>query len=130
MIPISEIQAAGYRVAVSDEMINRIREWGEIYENKAPWLQSDFEKRITSLELPAGIASELTRLILYKGKSWVTSKGGVTENPRSQWLQKQYSVFMKGLRPELELACAVGGMVFKPYIVNSRIYVESLHRAG
>ena len=55
MIPISEIQAAGYRVAVSDEMINRIREWGEIYENKAPWLQSDFEKRITSLELPAGI---------------------------------------------------------------------------
>ncbi len=126
MIPISEIQAAGYRVAVSDEMINRIREWGEIYENKAPWLQSDFEKRITSLELPAVIASELTRLILYKGKSWVTSKGGVTENPRSQWLQKQYSVFMKGLRPELELACAVGGMVFKPYIVNSRIYVDTI----
>ena len=126
MIPISEIQAAGYDVAVSDKMINRIREWGEIYENNAPWLQGDFEKRITSLELPAGIASELARLILYKGKSWVTTKGGSTENSRSQWLQEQYSGFMKGLRPELELACAVGGMVFKPYIVNRRIYVDTI----
>lgn len=126
MIPISEIQAAGYDVAVSDKMINRIREWGEIYENNAPWLQGDFEKRITSLELPAGIASELARLILYKVKSWVTTKGGSTENSRSQWLQEQYSGFMKGLRPELELACAVGGMVFKPYIVNRRIYVDTI----
>lgn len=126
MIPISEIQAAGYDVAVSDKMINRIREWGEIYENNAPWLQGDFEKRVTSLELPAGIASELARLILYKGKSWVTAKGIGYENSRSQWLQEQYSIFMKGLRPELELACAVGGMVFKPYIVNRRIYVDTI----
>lgn len=126
MIPISEIKAAGYNVAVSDEMINRIREWGEIYENKAPWLQDDFEKRVTSLELPAGIAAEFSRLILYKGKSWVTAKGGGGENSRSQWLQEQYSSFMKGLRPELEVACAVGGMVFKPYIINRRIYVDTI----
>lgn len=126
MIPISEIKAAGYNVAVSDEMINRIREWGEIYENKAPWLQDDFEKRVTSLELPAGIAAEFSRLILYKGKSWVTAKGGSGENSRSQWLQEQYSSFMKGLRPELEVACAVGGMVFKPYIINRRIYVDTI----
>ncbi len=126
MIPISEIKAAGYNVAVSDETINKIREWGEIYENKAPWLQGDIEKRVTSLELPAGIASEFSRLILYKGKSWITAKGTDSENARSHWLQEQYSVFMKGLRPELEVACAVGGMVFKPYVVNDRIYVDTI----
>lgn len=126
MIPVSEIKAAGYNVAVSERMINKIREWGEAYENKSPWLRGDVNKNVSSLELPAGIAAELTRLILYKSKSWVTGKGTSKSTPRSEWLQKQYSHFMKGLRPELEVACAVGGMVFKPYIMGDTIYIDTI----
>lgn len=126
MIPISEIKAAGYNVAVSLKMIDKIREWGEIYENKASWLRCDSDKCVDSLELPAGIASELTRLVLYKGKSWITGKGEENSSPRAEWLQQQYSRFMKGLRPELEVACAVGGMVFKPYITKGGIYIDTI----
>ena len=126
MIPISEIEAAGYNVAISTDMASRIREWGEVYENKAHWLSGDFDKQITSLEIPAGIASELTRLILYKGKSWITGKGTDKSNERSEWLQQRYSHFMKGLRPELELACAVGGMVFKPFVTSKTLYIDTI----
>lgn len=126
MISVSEIKAAGYNVAVSDKMIDKIREWGEVYENRASWLRCDYDKSVTSLELPAGIVTELTRLILYKSKSWVTGAGTQTSSPRSEWLQQQYSHFMKGLRPELELACAVGGMVFKPYIMGKNVYIDTI----
>ncbi len=126
MIPLSEIKAAGCNIAVSGDMMNNIREWGEIYENKAPWLVSDYEKRVSSLELPAGIASELARLTLYKGKSWICGKGNQKSSARSEWLQEQYSHLMKGLRPELEIACAVGGMVLKPYVVGDKIYVDTI----
>lgn len=126
MIPISEIKAAGYNIAVSTSMMKKIREWGEMYENNAPWLLSDYEKSVTSLELPSGISSELARLILHKGKSWVCGKGGQKNTPRSEWIQQQYSHFMKGIRQKLELACAVGGMVFKPYISGNKLYIDTI----
>lgn len=126
VIPISEIKNAGYNVAVSDIMIEKIREWGEIYENKASWFLGDMNKRITSLELPAGIASEITRLVLYKGKSWISGKGKQKNNTRAVWLQSQYARFMQGISEELEVACAVGGMVFKPYISKNQLFIDTI----
>ena len=126
MIPVSEIKAAGFNTAISNKMVEQIRLWGEAYENKSPWLRCDTDKNVTSLELPSAIAAEITRLILYKSKSWITGKGVQNTNGRAEWLQRQYSHFMKGLRPELEIACAVGGMVFKPYIMGETVYVDTI----
>lgn len=126
MLPISEIKAAGYNTAISSEMANAIKAWGEAYVNRSPWLTADYEKNISSLELPAGIAAEISRLILYKGKSWIKGAGGAESSARSEWLQTAYSAFMKGIRQELEAACAVGGMVFKPYISGGTVHIDAI----
>ena len=74
--------------AVSDEMVNMIQLWSQMYEGKAPWLKEpnplngEFE-RVVSLGLPALIASEKARMVTLEMESEITPpmKDVEKENP-------------------------------------------------
>ena len=72
--------------AVSNEMINSIQLWSEMYEGRAPWLKSPKPgepERVVSLGLPALIASEKARMVTLEMESEITPpmKDVEKENP-------------------------------------------------
>ena len=103
-------------IPVSTKMDEALRSWIELYTNESYWLIED----TVSLELASGIASKTAKFITNNGKSWITG----TE--RAAYLQKQYSRFMTNIRAKTELACALGGVVFKPYLLGRKINVETI----
>lgn len=117
MINQSEIsKALGVAIPVSSKMQTALREWEELYTNESAWLKGD----TISLELASEISSEIARLITNGGKSWISG------SPRAEYLQKQYSGFMTRIRRDTEFACALGGIVFKPYLIGNQIKVDSV----
>lgn len=107
-------QALGMDVAVSTDMVNALRMWSLLYENKAPWLSSD----VLSLNLPATIAGEIARAVTIEMKQEIS--GG----PRAVFLQEQFDPVFHKLRQMTELGVAKGGMIMKPYVYNGRINVD------
>lgn len=117
LIPKAEIEKAmGISIPVSTKMDEALRSWIELYTNESYWLIED----TVSLELASGIASKTAKFITNNGKSWITG----TE--RAAYLQEQYSRFMTNIRTKTELACALGGVVFKPYLLGRKINVETI----
>ena len=105
-------------IAISNKMESKIIEWGNVYENKAPWLNEN----VKSLELGSSIANEFTRLILTEMKSELT--GG----QRADYLQIQYNRVLAKLPDNLEIANAKGGGVLKPYVKGNQIYVDFIQQ--
>ena len=68
-------------IAISPKLEAKIREWGNIYENKAPWLNKD----VKSLELGSSIAGEFVRLTTAEMKTEITGSA------RASFLQEQYN---------------------------------------
>ena len=117
MISNSEIEKAfGITIPVSQKMREALRSWSELYTNESYWLIED----VISLELASGIASKTAKLITNNGKSWITG------SERAEYLQEQYSEVMKNIRTKTEFACALGGIVFKPYLSGRKIKVETI----
>ena len=61
--------------AMSDKMVNSIQLWSEMYEGRAPWLKEPepgHPERVTSLGLPALIASEKARMATLEMASEIT----------------------------------------------------------
>ncbi len=117
MISRAEIEKAmGISIPVSAKMQEAIRSWSKLYTNESYWLMED----VISLELASGIAAKTAKFITNNGKSWITG------SERAEYLQKQYSDFMTSIRTKTEFACALGGVVFKPYLLGSRIKVETI----
>ena len=72
--------------AISSQMEEAIQLWADMYKNQSPWLnEPTFENpvRVTSLGLPAMIASEKARMVLLEFKSEITvpTKEVEIENP-------------------------------------------------
>ena len=101
-------------IAISPKLEAKIREWGNIYENKAPWLNKD----VKSLELGSSIAGEFVRLTTAEMKTEITGSA------RAIFLQQQYKKMLKNLADNLEIGNAKGGLVFKPYVKNEQIYTD------
>jgi A118 family predicted phage portal protein len=117
MISRLEIEKAmGVYIPVSSKMQEAIRSWTELYTNESYWLIED----VISLELASGIASKTAKFITNNGKSWITG------SERAAYLQEQYSSFMANIRTKTEFACALGGVVFKPYLLGRNIKVETI----
>lgn len=99
--------------------------WSQLYEDKAPWLE---EEDLLSYNLASSIASEMARLTTIEMESKITGKvketGKETNNKRAIYLDEQYQRVIDNIRIETEYACAKGGLVFKPYVENGKIYVE------
>lgn len=98
-------------VAISDKMCRAINEWVEMYENRSHWLSST----VKSMNIASTVASEFARLVTLEMESTVEG---------NDYLNEQYQVVIKGIRPHVEYACAKGGIVFKPYVNGKKIEVD------
>lgn len=103
--------ALNVNIAVSQVMANEINLWSILYENKAPWLGHT----VSSLNLPATIAAEVSRMVTLELESEITN---------NRYLNEQYQTVINDLRANVEYACAKGGLVFKPYISGDTIAVD------
>lgn len=102
-------------VAISTEMAKAIELFEKIYINEAPWLKKDM---VESLELGSSIANEFTRLTTLEMKSEITG------SPRADFLNKEYQKLKERLNQNLEVGNAVGGLVFKPYVKDGKLYID------
>lgn len=100
-------------IAVSNEMSNSIDLWTSIYEDTPPWINA--KKGIYSMNLGAGIASELARLVTLEFKSEISN---------NDFLNKEYQVVVDNIRNYTEFAAAKGGLAFKPYVSDGHIEVD------
>lgn len=107
--------ALDVNLAISQQMSDAISLFEKIYMNEAPWLK---EGEIESLELGAAIANEFTRLTTLEMKTEITGSA------RAEFLNKQYNKLKDKLNENLEIGNAVGGLVFKPYVKDGKIYVD------
>lgn len=109
--------AGGVPIAVSSEMATAIQRWREEYIGKAHWLA----KNNQSLKLPALIASEMATLVTLEAK--ITVSG----SPRADWLMQQLKPVLTNLHTNVEYACAMGGIVLKPYPDGDKVAVDCIH---
>lgn len=100
-----------------DNMEEAMEIWRGIYADEPPWSKNCHGK---TLNLGATIASEFARLIMVEFESKITG------SKRAEYLQKQYERLTKQLRVKLEEGCAVGGIMFKPYVRNGVILPDCI----
>lgn len=106
--------AIGTEVAVSDEMQKSIELWQKMLQDKSPWLDSNTQ----SLGLAPAIVSEFARLTMIEFHSEVTGSA------RADFLQENYEFILSKLQEQTEVAAAMGGLVFKPYVDGGKIAVD------
>lgn len=102
---------------IYDNMDDAMNDWLGIYHDEPFWHTECHNK---TLNIGASVASEFARLIMVEFKSEITG------SPRAEFLQKQYVRLKKVLRNKLELGCACGGIVFKPYVKNGVILPDCI----
>ncbi len=105
----------GKEVLISPEMSSAMTLWNKLYRNQAPWKSED----VKSLNLASAIASELAC------QATLDFQSNVTGSRRAEEMDKLvYQDVMYDIRRCTELACACGGIVFKPYMDQKRLAVE------
>lgn len=104
----------GVSTIISQPMSEAIQLWSQMFENKAPWLN----KKVKSMNIPAGIATEIARQVTIEMESTVTG------SPRADYINSQYEQLIDGLRRYTEYAVAKGGLIFKPYVSGKEIFVD------
>lgn len=129
MIPYRNIESVErIETPLSDDMINALNNWYNMYLNQAPWLtDEDGDKEVVkSLNLPAFIASEIARQVILELHWDITGSGkedgGDSANARAEYLKKEFSKVFDSLRQKLEQGCAAGGMTLRPYPKNGHIH--------
>lgn len=111
MIDINQVaNALNIDVIESAEMKRNLLDWNDMYFNKSSWIK----KRVESLELPSAIASEFSRLTLTEFSATLSN----------QQLDNQFQKLLGHLNASVEIACAFGGILFKPYNLNGIILTD------
>ena len=95
------------RIYTSGAMDNAIQLWYQMYQNSPPWLGG--EGHVKSLNLPASIAEEMARLVLTEFDLQLDG------SERADFLRAQMDTMLLNLSNIVELWCALGGIVLKPY---------------
>ncbi|MBE7016262.1 MAG: hypothetical protein E7417_05540, partial [Ruminococcaceae bacterium] len=93
-------------------------------QNAAPKRQQDMTelfariyKNSGRLSLPAVISGEVARLVTLEFKSEITG------SKRAEFLSCQYDRIIPKIREITETACALGGVVLKPYVKDGKIEI-------
>lgn len=128
IIPYKDIESVEkIETPLSDDMVNALDAWYEMYRDEAYWLSDD----VKSLNLPAFVSSELARQIVLEMKWHITGKkkdgedsGKEVMNPRAEYLRQEFERCIRVLRQKLEQGCAAGGMTIKPYPKGGHIYFD------
>jgi A118 family predicted phage portal protein len=101
---------------ISVEERNAIRKSFDLYRGRAPWLTAS-EK---GLALASGIAAELARLTVVEFSADFDKSSG------SRMLQEALRDCFARLRVNVEYACALGGVIFKPCYDGKRLTCETV----
>ena len=104
----------GVDIAINTPMLDALRLWAQMYENKSPWLNTD----VKSMGLAAAIASEVANMVTVEMTAEV--KGGA----RAEFLNAQIEHVIDKMRDNVEYGEAKGGIIFKPYVVGDEIAVD------
>lgn len=99
------------------DMDDAIKDWLNLYYDMPSWAK---EVHNHTLNLPAAISSEFARLIM------IEFDVNITGSKRADFLQEQFKRLSKKLRVNLEECCAVGGILFKPYVNQGRILTDCI----
>lgn len=117
MIPYSSVeQALRVQIAVSPEMRERVKLWCDLYTGAPYWLKPGDHTTNTA----ALVASELARMVTVEMSSTVT--GGA----RAAFLDESYQGLIESIREPVEYGCAKGGLVFKPFVRDGRIRIDTV----
>jgi A118 family predicted phage portal protein len=110
--------AARVKVAMSDSMVEAVKLWNAMYENKSPWLTDD----VKSLGLASTISSEIAMLVT------IESEFEITGSARAEFISAQFDKVFSDIRTSTEYGCKGGGLVFKPYITkDEELKCEYVH---
>ena len=101
-------------IVLDDKTIDYIELWSAMYEDKAPWTKDD----VTSTGIPSAVSSELARLVTLEMESEIIG------SKRADFLNAAYRKVLSELRVQTEYACALGGIILKPYVQGDTISVE------
>ncbi len=132
ILPYKDIETVErIETPLSTEMQTALDTWYNMYLNKADWLKPD---TVRSLNLPSFICAELSRQVTLEMKWSITgkNKNGDTQdangeditNPRAEYLKTEFAKCIAALRQKLEIGCAAGGMVIKPYPKGKHIFFD------
>lgn len=91
--------------AISTDMQTAIDIWADMYS----------ADNNDDLKLPVAISSEFARLVMAESKFSVSG---------SDEISTQFNEFIKNLRSQMGIACAFGGMAFKPYLTEKGLKVN------
>ncbi|MDD3231139.1 MAG: capsid protein [Oscillospiraceae bacterium] len=105
-------------IALSEKMSSAIDMWAQMYENGGPWCNA--KTGIHSCKLPSIIASEFARLVT------IEMEVDITGSPRADFLQQEMNNLLDRIRSYTELGCALGGIVFKPYVQDDKIIIDAV----
>lgn len=108
----------GIQNGISSKMKESLLKWKKAYVNESSWIKKDVE----SLELPAAISSEIARLVTVE--STITFTGSA----RADFISKQLDYFRNQKKEIMEMACAIGGMYFKPYVNNGKVIIDYVYQ--
>ena len=97
-------------LVISPVMQSLISRWAMMYEGEST-------KDAPSLGIAAGVAAEFARLVVLEAEINFSGK-------RGEWIDSQLTTFRSELRKNIEYACALGGMVFKPYVIGDKIAID------
>lgn len=104
--PAEIYQIFNIQPAVSSVMLGAVEDWKNIYEGHAFWLADDPCMR--SAQFASMVSSEAARL------ATIEMDFTVSGSARADFLQSQLNIVQDKLRTQLEYACAMGGLMFKP----------------
>ena len=107
----SEVEKAfDIKIAESSRMEDAIDLWRSMYEDNPIWANGDCE----AIGLPGAISGEIARLVTNDLET------NVTGSQMAEFLDEAYQRHVKDSKEYTEYACAMGGIVMKPYFVPSK----------
>ena len=100
-----------------ENMDDAIDKWLQLYYDEPPWRN---EVHGNTLNLPAGIAAEFARLIM------IENEINITGSKRADFIQKQIKQLIENLQINIEEGCALGGVLFKPYVSRGKVCIDCI----
>ncbi len=101
----------------TDRMQEAITTWLNMYLGEADWIDEEGQ----SLGIPAVISAEIARSVTLEMEMNVTG-----ETPMAEFISDQMKPFLSNIRSKVEYACVTGGVIFKPYIYDKGITIETV----
>ena len=101
-------QKLSTQIATSFDMDNAISLWLYMYKNSPPW--SGGKKNTRTMNIPAAIAEEFSRLILTEFEFRLSG------SQRADFINEQFRNYLSNFDNIVEMWGALGGIAIKPYV--------------